>query len=390
MKMMLTFFITIWSCLISFGQTITDNNRAIIWRGFHHQWMYNHRINCIGDFVKRFDYDHGGNPTVTHTSATGTGPDHTKYDSYYTLIESSSAVFAEMKEHIAVKGTFDSLSPDNRKFPIHFNSPHGPKLAYMGGKTNYITLLNGFELNSIAAADKIRSLKIEIIDSSYDKTSQALNLIINTDMSLDCNSAECKKGIKTFDYEFDIYVLIIGYNSDDVVTSQNKIDIVDKWDRQTELKDSAILPTFKLDNSSHFPFVTVGIKSFSIQLDTGLHLLQWNSFLQQPVTMGDAKNTYIQVPADFQFKQWRKNMKCAHPLASDFSYREAGAATISVGLVAMQFKEMELLSYQESHQNPVMFWPGWGRKSYNKVTGKFDSKAIQIYDIATHMMEPQK
>src|ERR1019366_4985092 len=97
---------------------LPNHNSAVIWRGFHHEWTYNHRINCLGDFVMRFNPQYDVAPTATHISATGTDADNTLYDSYYTMLSTASASFQEFQQHFTLEGLAADLHQDSDRFEL--------------------------------------------------------------------------------------------------------------------------------------------------------------------------------------------------------------------------------------------------------------------------------
>ncbi|MFY7861519.1 MAG: hypothetical protein ACOVP5_04770, partial [Chitinophagales bacterium] len=69
MKINLIFLIVNLSMSL-LAQDKNNIHKAVIWRGFDHQWTYNHRINRIGSIVSRNDL---GTFVGKHYSASGAG-----------------------------------------------------------------------------------------------------------------------------------------------------------------------------------------------------------------------------------------------------------------------------------------------------------------------------
>src|SRR5690242_9683856 len=84
-------------------------NKAFIWRGFSHQWTYNHRCNRIGDYVVY----NNNKPITAHTSATGKGADSTYFTSYYSFVASQNVAFKEGKVTIQVNSKEKRLVEGN-------------------------------------------------------------------------------------------------------------------------------------------------------------------------------------------------------------------------------------------------------------------------------------
>ena len=143
-------------------------NKALIWRGFQHDWTYNHRCNRLGDFVQY----NGGHPTATHTSATGLGTDSTVFSSYYSFVASPHVSFKEGKESIVIRT--DENTPDEHSIFVSFPAP-----SWLKNKAHYTTFLNGFDLRSEAGANKIQHLKITIENAIYDLASDQIKFKIS-------------------------------------------------------------------------------------------------------------------------------------------------------------------------------------------------------------------
>lgn len=385
MRSLLTIITLLIYNLASFGQALPNYNKAIIWRGFHHQWSYNHRVNCLGDYVKRFDQLHHQDPTSTHISATGAGPDNTNYDSYYTMIETPSAVFQESKAAFSLKGHFDSLHQDIDTFSFNIGK-------WMSGRSHYVTLLNGFDMHTEEASDRIREFKLYVKDLSYDPAKNIATIIVKADMKLDCQGPGCK-GSKILAYDFDVYILMMAYNDGEAWVGQDSFSKKYKWTVYKELDNEIVTRPVASNQHTDLPFATIGIKSFGVKLNKGLDMIQWNNYLQQPnITSFGPGSRHIEAALNFQFRQWNKGMMSskAEPWQHIFSQKQAGSESASIDVVTIQFKSVDSLSYQQTHQDPVMFWPGGNIKSYDPKENKYDIRAIQTYNIRTQKMEVLK
>src|SRR5437868_4718032 len=123
MKFKFTAYVAIICTCFCKAQSLPVNiHRAIIWQGFHHQWTYNHRINCIGDYVELY-IDTSNSPRSTHLSASGSGPDITTYDSYYTLVESDDIVFLPADQSIILSGSSKKMRQNKAQFSVPFSGP---------------------------------------------------------------------------------------------------------------------------------------------------------------------------------------------------------------------------------------------------------------------------
>src|ERR1019366_7252669 len=97
--------VTCLLCCFRVSAQLHPYNKAYIWRGFQHQWTYNHRCNRLGDYVQL----NSGTPVSVHTSGTGSGSDSTYYKSYYTYVASPDVVFKEGEVNIKIKAKENHL-----------------------------------------------------------------------------------------------------------------------------------------------------------------------------------------------------------------------------------------------------------------------------------------
>ncbi|HWB62425.1 MAG TPA: hypothetical protein VG603_02860 [Chitinophagales bacterium] len=335
-------------------------NKAFIWRGFQHQWTYNHRCNRVGDYV---EYN-SGTPIAVHASATGIGPDSTYYSSYYTYVESPDVVFKEGTENIKIHAKEKQLIEKIVTVSV-------PADDWLSGKTDYVTLLNGFDLRSDEAADKIQLLRLAVEDGEYEDATNQIQFKIYVSLVLNCQSVECPETNNSVVYDLDIHYLLVGLNKGEAAATQQYFTRSYSWDKKEELNTQ---PENKVMTGDVFPVFgkgTVGIKSFSFVLNSAHWLLAMNSNVT-PLSYGPA-TADMKLSVDLLFKEWQEGMRNsgAAPGKSKFAEKRKGWAVMDMDAVLLQFRTAKI-NYGSTSGS--MFWHG------DNTPGNGD-KAKVIYDI---------
>jgi len=342
-KLLLLSFIA-FNLSVAFSQTIHPYNKAIIWRGFQHQWTYNHRCNRLGDYV---GYN-SGTPITVHTSATGIGADSAYFSSYYTYITTPDAVFKEGEASIRIQAKEKRLIEKTVTVTV-------PAEKWLRNKADYVTLLNGFDLRSDQGADKIQLLRFSIQDGEFISLTNEVRFKIDISMVLNCQSIECPEWKNAVVYDLDIHYLIIGINSGEAAATNQFITRSYSWDKKEELKQrpqERFLPGVV---TPFFPVATVGIKSFSFVLNEAHWMVQINANIT-PVNY-DSTRAKMKANVDMLFQEWEEGMKGsdAAPKQSRFSSKRKGWAVMDMDAVLLQLRQANIV-YGENSGN--MFWRG--------------------------------
>ena len=338
-----------------------SHHNAVIWRGFNHRWTYNHRLKRFGNYIS-----YSGNcnnisdsilvaPHGYHYSASGIGKDSTFFTSYYSCVSSPNAVFAETKVKVIISNKLKQLTSKTKTDILEFTKTSYP---WMKNKAAYTAILNGFDMTASDLEnppDKISLLKIAVEDSLYDPVSNKFTFKVKADAVFDCQSAECTGG-NDLKYEVNIYVLVVGFEKDCGAFTQNLYSNAYSWGTCKEANPKLVSNIVTGNLSPDFRDATIGIKSFTMTLNQGLHLLQLNAHVDSP-TFESKDRHLLNVSGDYYFKQWRKGMKFS-PVArcsSFLSFRQSGYEVFDMDLVVLQFKKADIRYYQYSDS---MYWPG--------------------------------
>jgi hypothetical protein len=198
---------------------IKPYNSAVIWRGFKHQWTYNHRCHRIGDYVV---YNQG-KPESTHTSSTGLGADSTYFSSYYTFITSPGLFFKEGSIKLKIESKEKQLNQNSVEVAVKADT-------FLAHKNAYVAFLNGFDLKSEEAADKVQLLRLGLGDAKYDTANNEVKFMVNYSLVLNCQSIECPEFNNRVDYDLDVYYLLIGIDDSFGQVSQQVLSRGYPWD----------------------------------------------------------------------------------------------------------------------------------------------------------------
>ncbi|MDB5282501.1 MAG: hypothetical protein JWO06_1576 [Bacteroidota bacterium] len=335
-------------------------NKAYIWRGFQHQWTYNHRCNRLGDYVQF----NSGTPISVHTSGTGSGSDSTYYTSFYTYVATPDVVFKEGEASIKIKAKENHLV-------VMEDTVYVPAEDWLKGKSDYVTLINGFDLRSDRAADKIQLLRFSLEDGGYNPKTNKVWFIVSVSLVLNCQSLECNELNNRVDYDLDLHYLVVGLNKGQAAATDQLFTRGYTWDKKGEISSSPKDKSISGDATPFFPEATVGIKSFSYILNEAHWLLEISNKLTPGIY--DARWGTMKVSIDLLFKEWQDGMRGSGvaPLESIFAKRRKGWAIMDMNTVLLQFKKAKI-KYQEN--TGKMYW---------KAThGSADTdRAKEIYDI---------
>ncbi len=360
MKRMIFFIFSICSCVALFSQQLHSYNKAIIWRGFQHQWTYNHRCSRLGDYVQF----NSGTPISVHTSATGIGADSTYFSSYYTYVASPDVVFKEGDTTIKIHTKEKRLIEKTIGFSVNADK-------WLQGKTDYITLINGFDLRSDHAADKIQLLRFSIEDGEYDSVTNEIHFNANISLVLNCQSIECPELNNKVIYDLDIHYLIVGLNKGEAAATEQFFTRSYSWDKKEELDEQPEKKIITGDVFPSFAQATVGIKSFSFALNEAHWMLAMNNNIN-PFDY-DSTSSRMKLSVDLLFKEWQEGMKGsdAAPKQSKFSSKRKGWAVMDIDAVLLQLKTAKIIYGKHQGQ---MFWR-------NSIGTPYGNNAKQISDI---------
>ena len=168
-------------------EATTNTDVALIWRGFDHQWTYNHRLNRLGSYIQntefcQFPYE----ATLCHTAATGTGSDVGMYNTYYSYIAAKNVHFQSGAAAFELKGKEGKLCHITQTLTVNLNALNKTNMGH------YEVVLNGFDIVSVNKADKLEMIQLSIDNTVYLPETHQIQFTVCAALSAKCQSIECE------------------------------------------------------------------------------------------------------------------------------------------------------------------------------------------------------
>lgn len=327
-----------------FAQLANDSHTGLIWRGFEHNWTYNHRINRMGNYV----VFNNGMPQSVYASASGLGADSTRFVSHYSLVHSPYLLFQEGAIQIELRGKEKQLI--TKVIPISI-----PAIQGMESAEDYVTLLNGFDLQSLDRADKIELLRIEIEDAEYAPAVNELHFNIKIALVANCQSLECSRFNQKTNYDLKLHYLVIAGKNEHLHSNTRTLTKTYRWDRRAEPNHIPDRYNIAGSRGSDFQQATIGIKSLALALNNAHWTIEYHSSIT-PLAY-DNKTGRVDFLADLFFKEWVDGMKkySVMPKHSKFSSKRKGWCMQDMGIVLLQFKDATIV--HQKHEGSL-YWQG--------------------------------
>lgn len=366
------------------AQPYTD--AAVVWRGFTHQWTYNHRLNRLGNYIlnpvfTQFPYQ----AQMVHTSATGVGGDVGFFDAQYSYLA---------MRNVAVQSGVVNIEFSGREGDMHNTVKHlltDSKIAMQPQSAECVVVLNGFDILSERKADKVSLLNISVGEAEYLPASNKIKFDVSASLEVTCKSFECNRFNQKFDYKIQIHYLIFmtDYARQNVVAAPDKsstlgvanvggfhateqtIQRVYNWDKDTELDLSPESHTLSGIKDPTFGEAILAFKSISLHLDRDHWMLDWHSAILPE--QYDPQTGKFKYSLDLLFKQWDESMKrnSANPRISRFSGKRRGWAIQEATVCMLQFHDAFV---RHADRSGIVKWDG-----HNQSAGA--DASVQRYDV---------
>lgn len=312
---------------------------ALIWRGFHQRWTYNHRLARLGSAVE--------SPTTTgkltqgkviHTAASGKGADRADFTDFFSAVAANGVRFRSGSVTLTLEGKEGEERSAEQSVSLTADS-------LIRNQKDYLVVLNGFDIYSEQKADKLLKYSIGVSDGFYDPAEKNIKFDVYAALNVDCNSFECNLFRKTYKYTVQInYLLVAG---DDAYKAR-KATLNRKyyWDKRIELDENAPRQVFKGDSTKTYTAGLAAFKAISVELDEPHWFVEWHTALEP--CKYNAKTGTFSVSPDVFFKQWRRRMKrySYSRKHSRWAKRKAGLAILSTQLAFIQFKDGCVKNYE--------------------------------------------
>lgn len=330
------------------AQAIKSYNKALIWRGFEHQWTYNHRINRIGSLVS-MKQDSG---YCIHYSATGLGSDSTFATTHYTYVESPNVYFKETEIKILVNGNEGDLLTKTENIYLDLDQ-------WMQGKSNYDVLVNGFEVKSMIKADQLQLLHFLVEDPLYIKETKQIYLTANFNLVTNCRTLECELFKDQTAYELTLHLLILGFEEDageirNSYTTRNYV-----WDTSVEVEDLSKELTIQ-GQKGEYPQACLGIKGLGIVLNEEHWLLQLDNYVT-PLSYNEQEGQ-MRSHINMKVVAWNNGMEnfSVAPFKAEFAKRKSGYAMLDTNPSLIQFSDAKI---KHGQSKTSLHWRGRNKSS---------------------------
>jgi hypothetical protein len=343
MKKNLIFFLVNFATSL-LAQDKNQIHKAIVWRGFDHQWTYNHRINRIGSMVFMNDK---GTYTGKHYSASGAGRDSTTFRQYYTIVESQNLFFFQGNHQITVTGKEAKLLTNRDKIILKL-----PKEFQNCSQAEVI--LNGFELKSIRRSDKPVHFQIHTSNLVFDSVHHCAEFEVQADWVGNCETMECAMFSNKTEYEINIPYLIIGYRG-----NQTELELLSEtesyhWTKKKEYQPTPIEKTIQNIDSNLDYFIAFKSLSFTVNEE------QWMQHLRFSIEIVDR----IRLSITMLFLDWKEGMKkYAVKKSSKFlSSKKSGWVTMHSDILTIKTRNATISHREHSGE---MYWKGRNKSAEN-------------------------
>jgi hypothetical protein len=403
-----------------------------IWQGFRHSWTYNHRLNRLGDWLTCTAREGDMLAVeVAHSAASGTGRDEATFSSFRTAARAGGVQYHEVHEIIQIS----SREQESRSFV------RDVRVSVPSGYDRFAAILTGFDLCSAKDADKLVSFHLATTEPRRDTgTGEVVFQIIGA-LNVDCDSPECdlydstgamiaavvagaaaganygplgavaggvfgalfSKLDITTDYELSVRCALITGSTDSLHATRHSARHVYAWgtERAVTRANDGTVRGFKMvgNDDQHWCASVPAIDQLSLEVtrdrgllrpDTAMHLLEWDMAVR-PVSSDGAGCI-----ADLEmfFRNWRnepsrylddqistfEGIEPLDELSENIaSHRDAGVASIVMGLSLLQFATASIAGPEEWEARLV--WPGQGANAKSE-------DAIRRHTVDPYEIEP--
>lgn len=320
---------------------------AVLWRGFRHQWRYNHFPLRLGSTVHHLRRDPSslvteyriGHPTVA------AGADTVSMRDRFTELQAHGVMALPKSAHFELPAMGGS---DSRRFELPLAPPHDPEHEVA------VVLLNGFDLRF--GDNGLTTLALEI-DGPIWQEGQAPTFGI--EVWIDGQEPESSttgngSGDGAFHLSVELLALIGDSDTMQIFTGA-RCENQYPWDTETPVEREDLgIRTAIFEGPGLWPRdraeIALGYRGFSLALspadDTApedaapeetapepLRFLEWDLANRRLRWRDGAVHAEIEM----FFKNWRPGMDNAQPPDSLRSRRQAGTARMTVDPVLLQF-----------------------------------------------------
>ena len=345
-------------------------NSTVLWQGFYHEWNYNHRLNRLGDWIQKVNYNNNSlSAEMTHSGASGSGADVLEYQTFFTYLSTQQLRFFSSTVAATVRGreatTTTKIITVKAAWPKILNNYSDATVVLNGFDIASSTTNNGMVMGA-GKADKLSKLYLDLSTLKIEKDSFSFDITVM--LGADCDSPECLNFTpgdnEWFDYQLKIAYQIIAHNNTARTNNANFTQFY-KWrkpfktrpdiDPNEIFRQDKELKNLKINGAIGYNIGIPLINKIDIDLPKGKggvirkrletpHLLSLDIAI--PTYKYDATNGKCVFDADLFFKNWKPNM---HPL----SYGNDGEVTINLGVTLLQINDPSAKVETQSLQGKI-------------------------------------
>ncbi|TNE86901.1 MAG: hypothetical protein EP330_20040 [Deltaproteobacteria bacterium] len=280
----------------------SPSESAAVWRGFRHDWGYNHRVNRLGNWVGPVACDADTcEVEVAHAAASGLGTDSGAWRASATVIDAPGSGFLPG----ATALTFHEARAEGRLVE-RIEQVTVPLTGVLAGQEQYQVLLQGYDLMALEDADMFRSMDLALGEPVVDAEGGTLSFEVRLALELDCDRLECDgtwhlsgKLETDVDYAAHVMWLVVGTDADAVQCAAQSGGYT--W------SDASLADELQAkDATAHgvIPDVgeqaVLGLQALSMRLSSDSHVVSWVTEVQPTASSVHGAGYALTL----MFKQW--------------------------------------------------------------------------------------
>lgn len=305
---------------------LVERDGALIWRGMHHRWTYNHRINRSGDWLTVPECDEGCTAEQVHAAASGSGADRASFEGFASWMPGVRSWYGTIE--LWLDGDEGETLEETACIELPEEVGDGP------------VVLRGYDMDAVEAADSLWAVSVGI----ERKDDQVCG---SAEIKMACRTPECgAEALTTYTVDLPFVVLTGDLRTDRTAVSHEQI-----W-KAGDLRDEPVPEPIRTSFAgSPVRPAAVGIAGFGIELDAPHHTRGFD-LAARPGPIGD--DGQIPVELDLFYVQWGP-VEMAPLTVAQFAH--AGEARLDIDLVLVQ---PEGIGVHALDSRGTLYWPGKG------------------------------
>jgi hypothetical protein len=417
-----------------------------VWQGFRHTWTYNHRLNRLGDWLSA-EKREGDTLEIAlgHSAASGSGRDEASFRGSYAAIRAAGVRYRQFRQTIAIRSSEQESQTFQREIRIGPEDGIATDCDTFAAVLAGFDLLSEKDADKLISFHLATTVPRR--DARTGEIVFSILGALNVDCdSLECDNYQTTGGMiaaiiagtigganigglpgaaaggviggvfgdlfaklnVTTNYTLEVRFALIAGRTDMFRASPRATQNTYSWDTKqvvTRLSNGVVRLELQGDDGPRWSNAVPAITQLSLEvtrrrgvfrLDTAMHLLEWDVAVV-PVNSDGQSCT---ADAELFFRNWCLesseflDKKIDPPIIGGidwlddqvegmFSHRDAGSASIAVGLTLLQFAEAAV----EDHGNweGSLIWAGGGASaaSPDAVRAATRTTVLALSELAT-------